>query len=190
MKFPIATFAGMLLAASGASAVAAPPATTVEYQVMVSTGLAAGQPFEAWFVFDKPADPRVPGYAVPPGAAIRFTFPEAFTPKPGFLGVVMLTGWAQGSIPAKFSFAVDNDDPRTVVVRFDGGIEAGPPEQPGLKAIHLRTSLVNPPAGTYPEFTPFANVMRSGTTPSWSNANHSPVRPNPAMTSSRIRSTP
>jgi hypothetical protein len=119
---------------------AAAPATTVEHQVMVSTGLAAHNPFEAWFVFDKSADPTVPGYAVPAGATIRFTFPKAFTPKPGFLGVVLLTGWAQGSIPAKFTFALDPRDPRSVIVRFEDGVQVGGPDRPGLKAIHVRTS--------------------------------------------------
>lgn len=52
-----------------ATARADAPAVTVEHQPMVSTGLAASQPFEAWFVFDKSSDPRVPGYAIP--AALR-----------------------------------------------------------------------------------------------------------------------
>jgi hypothetical protein len=128
------------------------PPTTVAYQPMVSTGLAARQPFEAWFVFDKSSDPTVPGYVVPAGATIRFTFPKAFTPKPGgFLGVVMLTGWSQGSIPAKFSTALDDKNPRTVVVHLNESIDAGPAERPGLKAIHLRTNEINPAkAGDYP----------------------------------------
>lgn len=128
------------------------PRTTVAYQPMVSTGLAAHHPFEAWFVFDKSSDPSVPGYAVPAGATIRFTFPKTFTPKPdGSLGVVMLTGWSQGSIPAKFSTAMDDKDLRTVVVHLNEGIDAGPAERPGLKAIHLRTNEINPAkAGDYP----------------------------------------
>src|ERR687888_373479 len=36
---------------------------------------------------------------------------------------------------------------------------------------------------------PLATVIRSGTTPSCSTANHRPVRPNPVMTSSAINST-
>lgn len=137
---------------AGIPARADAPATTVEYQPMVSTGLAASHPFEAWFVFDKSADPTVPGYAIPAGASIRFTFPKRFTPKSGgFLGVVMLSGWSQGSIPAKFTTALDDRDPRTVVVRFTEGIAAGPAERPGLKAIHLRTNEINPAkAGDYP----------------------------------------
>jgi len=146
----LAFLVGLPVALSAAPVMAGPPSTTVAYQVMVSTGLAAHRPFEAWFDLDKSTDPRVAGYAVPAGTTIRFTFPEAFKPKPGFLGVVMLTGWSQGSIPAQFTFAMDKNDPRTVVVHFDGPIEAQPPEQPGLKAIHLRTSLINPRAGDYP----------------------------------------
>lgn len=52
------------------------PAMNVIYQPMVSTGLAAHEPFEAWFVFDSSSDPKTPGYAVPAGATIRFDFPK------------------------------------------------------------------------------------------------------------------
>lgn len=131
---------------------AAPPATTVEHQVMTCTGLATGYPFEVWFVFDKSSDPRVPGYAIPAGADIRITLPQQFTPQPGgVLGAVMLTGWAQGSVPAKFSTALDPKDPHTVVIHMSEAIAAGPPESPGLKAIHLRTNEINPKkSGDYP----------------------------------------
>ena len=142
---------GFVLALGAPPAGAATPHTTVAFQVMDSTGLAARRPFEAWFVFDKSSDPTVPGYSVPAGATIRFTFPKTFTPKSGLLESVMLTGWAQGAIPAKFTKAMDEKDARTVVIHFEDGIEAGPLERPGLKAIHLRTSLLNPPrAGDYP----------------------------------------
>jgi hypothetical protein len=145
---------------AGSIARAEPPATTVFFQPMVSTGLAAQNPFEAWFVFDKSSDPRVPGYAIPAGATIRFTFPEGFTPKPGgSLGAVMLKGWAQGALPAKFTTTLDEKDPRTVVVRFSEGTSFGPAEAPGLKAIHLRTNVINPPkAGDYPITIQFINA--------------------------------
>ena len=121
------------------------PDTTVAYQPMVSTGLAARHPFEACFVFDNSSDSALPGYAIPAGTSIWFTFPKAFTPKPGgFLGVVMLTGRSQGSISAKFSTALDDKDPRTVVVHFSEGVAVGPAERTGLKAIHLRTNEINP----------------------------------------------
>jgi hypothetical protein len=143
------------------------PATTVEFQPMVSTGLAAHHPFEAWFVFDKSPDPTVPGYAVPAGATIRFAFPKSFTPKPGgSFGVVMLTGWSQGSIPVKFTAKLDDKDPHTVVVRFDEGIAPGPADRPGLKAIHLRTNEINPSkAGDYSITIQFVDAgPLSGTT--------------------------
>ena len=138
--------------ATGPVAHAEAPHTTVTYQPMVSTGLAAQNPFEAWFVFDKSSDPKVPGYAIPAGATIRFTFPETFTPKPGgYLGAVMLKGWVHGAIPAKFTTTLDEKDPHTVVVRFSEGISFGPTEAPGLKAIHLRTNVINPTKpGDYP----------------------------------------
>ena len=154
------------------------PAITVAYQPMVCNGLAARHPFEAWFDFDKSLDPNVPGYAIPAGATIRFTFPKAFTPKPGgSLGVVMLAGWSQGSIPVKFTTALDDKDPRTVVVRFTEEISAGPAERPGLKAIHLRTNQINPTkAGDYPISIQFvAAAPLSGTTKATAHITAHPV---------------
>jgi hypothetical protein len=135
-----------------AAAQAEPPATTVQYQVMVSAGLAARKPFEAWFVFDKSSDPRVPGYSIPAGATIRFVFPKSFTPKPGgVLGAVMLKGWSQGAISTKFITALDPTNPRVVAIHFAAPIAPGSVENPGLKAIHLRTNEINPTtAGSYP----------------------------------------
>ena len=145
---------------------AEPPATTIADQPMVSTGLAAQNPFEVWFVFDKSPDPIVPGYAVPAGASIRFVFPTEFTPKPGPLGAVMLHGWSQGPVNAKFTTAMDPNDSHAVVIHFDEAIAAGPPERPGLKAIHLRTSEINPSqAGDYPISIQFIDAgALSGTT--------------------------
>ena len=42
------------------------------------------------------------------------------------------------------------------------------------------------PSGAYDDVSPLAVVMRSGTTFQWSTANHSPVRPQPHITSSAI----
>jgi hypothetical protein len=152
------------------------PAGTVGYQPMVSTGLAAQHPFEAWFVFDKASDPTVPGYAVPAGATIRFTLPGEFTPKPGPLGAVMLTGWSQGSIPVKFTTVMDSEDPHTIVVHLDEAIAAGPQERPGLKAIHLRTSAVNPKAGDYPIILQFVDAgALSGKTKTVAHITPNPV---------------
>jgi hypothetical protein len=163
---------------AAAPARAEAPATTVAYQPMVSTGLAARHPFEAWFVFDKSPDPTVPGYALPAGATIRFAFPRVFTPESGgSLGVVMLTGWAQGSIAAKFSTALEEKDPRTVVVRFSEEIAAGPAERPGLKAIHLRTNEINPAkAGDYPITIQFVDAgPLTGTTKATAHITAHPV---------------
>jgi len=156
--FGVAVASGMIIAVPLARAEA--PSTTVTYQPMVSTGLAAQHPFEAWFVFDKSSDPTVPGYSIPAGATIRFTFPEAFTPKSGgSLDAVMLKGWAQGALPAKFSTALDEKVPRTVVIHFSEGTAFGPTERPGLKAIHLRTNVINPSkSGDYPITIQFADA--------------------------------
>jgi hypothetical protein len=154
------------------------PAVTVEYQPMVSTGLAASQPFEAWFVFDKSSDPRVPGYAIPAGATIRFVFPKEFTPQNDlFQGAVMLYGWPQGPIPAKFTTKQDDADPRTLVIQFNEPIGVAPPDKPGLKAIHLRVRVLNPAApGDYPVTVDFANAgALSGTSKSIVHITPQPV---------------
>ncbi len=154
------------------------PSATVAYQVMVSTGLAARNPFESWFVFDKSSDPTAPGYAVPAGATIRFTFPKAFTPKQGgVLGAVMLKGWSQGGIPAKFTIALDAKDPRTVVIHFSEPVVAGASDLPGLKAIHLRTNEINPAkAGDYPIKIQFLDAgALSGTTKAVAHITPRPV---------------
>ncbi len=68
---------GSLMALTALPVRATAPHTTVNYQVMVATGLAARHPFEVWFVFDKSSDPTVPGYTIPAGATILLTFPKA-----------------------------------------------------------------------------------------------------------------
>lgn len=147
----LATVAASMMMAAITVAQADAPRTIVGYQPMISTGLAARQPFEAWFVFDKSSDPMVPGYAVPAGAEIRITFPKPFTPTRGMLSAVMLAGWPQGSIPVKFSTAVDGKNHRSIVIHFEKAIAAGAVGHPGLKAIHLRTAEINPTkAGDYP----------------------------------------
>lgn len=126
---------------------------SIGYQPMVSTGLAAKQPFEAWVVFDRSADPAVPGYAVPAGATMRLTFPKEFTPSvvPPHLEGALLYGWPQGAVPVPFTVTQNESDPRVVVVRINEAIPIGPPERPGLKAIHVRTGELNPAAaGDYP----------------------------------------
>ena len=101
---------------------------------MVSTGLAAKQPFEAWFVFDKSSDPKVPGYAVPAGATICFVFPQDFTPQSDLVqGAVMLYGWPQGPIPVKFTTTQDPANPHALVIQMNDPILAGSPTSPASK---------------------------------------------------------
>jgi hypothetical protein len=142
----LATATASLLLLSTGLASADPPNMTVGYQPMVSTGLAAKHPFEAWFVFDKSADPRVPGYAVPSGTKVRLTFPKEFTPltdHPHLEGA-LLYGWPHGAVPVPFRVTQNDMDPRVVEVRIDQAISIGSPEGPGLKAIHVRTGELNP----------------------------------------------
>ncbi len=150
-----------LLLLPTASALAGPPAMTVGYQPMVSTGLAAKQPFEGWFVFNMSADPRVPGAAMPANAAVRFTFPKAFVPLKGptHLEGALLYGWPHGAIPVPFTVTQDVANPRAVTVVIAKAISANPPDQPGLKAIHVRTGEINPSvAGDYPIGIEFINA--------------------------------
>jgi hypothetical protein len=89
---------------------------------------------------------------LPAGSTFRFTFPSAFTPQPSsHPQAVLLNGWSQGAIPVTFTVGLDPIDPRTIVLRLTEALPAGPPERPGLKAIHLRWGPLNPTqAGDYP----------------------------------------
>lgn len=164
--------------ATFASAYAAAPAMSVGYQPMVATGLAARHAFEAWFWLDKARDPAVPGYAVPAGATMRVTFPEAFMPKPGgALDGALLKGWVQGPTGTKFALAVDPANPRTIVVRFEQPIPVDPPQQPGLKAVHLRVPEINPARpGDYTIAVRFENAgALTGVTEAVAHITHTPT---------------
>jgi hypothetical protein len=150
---------------------------SVAYQPMVSNGLAAGQPFEAWIILDKSLEPSTPGYALPAGATMRFRFPKAFNPilavKPE---AVLLFGWPQRGIPVKFQVALDPQDARTIVITLLQPLEAAPPDSPGLKAIHLRTGERNPKPGSYPIEIQFTNAGElSGTATALASIAKSPV---------------
>jgi len=160
----LTTLAFMVFAAI---AMAGPPRATVEYQPMTSQGLAAGYPFEAWVVFDKSSNPAEPGYALPAGAILRFTFPQAFTPKPGIHPEsVLLYDWPQKAAPVPFTVGVDPQNPRTIVLKLKEAFPVGPPERPGLKAIHLRMGPLNPKQkGDYPVMIQISDAGElSGTT--------------------------
>ena len=50
-----------------------------------------------------------------------------------------------------FTIGLDPQDPRTIVLKLKEAFPAGPPERPGLKAIHLRMGPLNPmQEGDYP----------------------------------------
>jgi hypothetical protein len=148
----LAIFASLMGSIAPTVAEANVPKATIEYQVMTSDGLTTGFPFEAWVVFDISSNPIVPGIALPAGAMFRFTFPSAFTPQPNsHPQAVLLYGWSQGPIPVPFTIGLDPQDARTIVLRLTNALPAGPPEHPGLKAIHLRWGPLNPAqAGGYP----------------------------------------
>jgi len=173
--FSSALVIALLLSGTGsAHAVSA----SVAYQPMVSNGLAVGQRFEAWIVLDKPLEPTKPGYAVPSGATMRFKFPKSFKALPDVKPeAVFLYGWPQKAIPVKFDVALDPQDPRTIVITVLQPIEAGPPDKPGLKAIHLRTGEVNPSReGKYPIEIQFTNAGElSGATTAIASITKAPV---------------
>ena len=158
--------------------IAGPPRATVEYQPMTSHGLAAGFPFEAWIVFDKSPNPAEPGYAFPAGATFRFTFPPSFTPQPSVHPEsVLLYGWPQKAAPVPFTVGLDPQDPRTIVLRLKEAFPTGPPERPGLKAIHLRWGPVNPmQEGDYPITIQISDAgALSGTTQAVAHITSKPV---------------
>ncbi len=134
------------------SAGATLPGATIEYQPMTSEGLAAGYPFEAWVVFNVSSKPETPGLALPEGATFRFTFPSGFTAQPDSRPqAVLLYGWSQGPIQVPFTIGLDPQDSRTMILKLNKALPSGPPERPGLKAIHLRWGPRNPSrAGDYP----------------------------------------
>ena len=92
-------------------------------------------------------------------------------------GAVMLHGWSQGPIPVKFTAAQDEANPRALIVKFNEPISAGPPESPGLKAIHLRVRLLNPAvAGEYPITVEFADAgILTGTTTTVASITPNPI---------------
>ena len=166
-----------LMLGSGA-AWADPPTASIAYQPMTSHGLAAGQPFEAWVVFDKSSNPAEPGYALPAGATFRFTFPSAFAPQPGtHPEAVLLYGWPQKGAPVPFTVGLDPQDARAIVLKLTEAFPAGPPEHPGLKAIHLRFGPRNPvQAGEYPITIQLTDAgTLSGTTQAVAHITPTPV---------------
>jgi hypothetical protein len=151
-KIHIVLFTILTFVFLSTTVMASPPRATIEYQPMTSQGLAAGYPFEAWVVFDKSSNPAEPGYALPAGATFRFTFAPAFTPKPGIVPeAVLLYDWPQKAAPVPFTIGFDPRDSHTIVLRLMEAFPTGPPERPGLKAIHLRWGPLNPmKEGDYP----------------------------------------
>lgn len=138
---------------------ARPPKISVTYQPTVGDGLAGRHPFEALLTLDRSTDPSVPGYAIPAGATIRFSFPEAFAAQAGAApSAVLLHAWSQGPIPASFTIVRNDAKPGEIAIRLHEAIAPRPPEAPGLKAIHLWTDEVNPSAGDYPITVEFANA--------------------------------
>ncbi len=150
--FLCATFAFMMMVTLAPVAEGSLPGARIEYQPMTSDGLTAGYPFEAWVVFDISSNPAVQGMALPAGTTFRFTFPEAFAPQlDSHPQAVLLYGWSQGPIAVSFTINLDTQNPRTIVLKLTKDLPAGPPERPGLKAIHLRWGPLNPrQEGDYP----------------------------------------
>ena len=177
-KIRILIFTTLAFVVLATTVMASPPKATIECQPMTSQGLAAGYPFEAWAVFDKSSNLAEPGYALPVGATFRFTFPPAFTPK---LDIhpesVLLHGWPQKAAPVPFTVGLDPRDPRTIVLRLKEAFPVGPPERPGLKAIHLRWGPLNPmQGGDYPITIEISDAGElSGTTQATAHITSAPV---------------
>jgi len=177
-KIRMVLFTTLAFVVLATTVMASPPKATIEYQPMTSQGLAAGHPFEAWVVFDKSSNPAEPGYALPAGATFRFTFPPAFTPK---LDIhpesVLLYGWPQKAAPIPFSVGLDPQNPRAIILKLKEAFPVGPPERPGLKAIHLRWGPLNPmQEGNYPISIEISDAGElSGTTQAIAHITSKPV---------------
>jgi len=177
-KIRILIFTTLAFVVLATTVMASPPKATIEYQPMTSQGLAAGYPFEAWVVFDKSSNPAEPGYALPAGATFRFTFPPAFTPR---LDIhpesVLLYGWPQKAAPVPFSVGLDPQNPRAIILKLKEAFPVGPPERPGLKAIHLRWGPLNPmQGGDYPITIEISDAGElSGTTQATAHITSAPV---------------
>jgi hypothetical protein len=63
------------------------------------------------------------------------------------------------AIPSKFTLGVDPKDTRTFLLRLQEAVTVEPAIRPGLKAIRLRASVLNPnKAGDYPVLLTFENA--------------------------------
>jgi hypothetical protein len=174
----LAFIAMLAVSNGGALARAATPVVSVQRQPMTAAGLAAGHAFEAWLQLDKSNEPEEPGYQLPAGATIRFTFPRRFSPKRDLpLQVVLLHGWPQGPITAKFDVYLDPRDSRAIILRLSDPIAVHPPDQPGLKAIHLRAPVGNPAQpGGYPVVVAFEGAgALSGSTQAVAHISAKPI---------------
>lgn len=162
MRALIGLAAAVLILVGGPSLVEAQQTATIGWQPMTDGGLTSGLPFEAWINFGS-SNPAVPGYALPAGASIRITFPQAFAPEAvPIQGIVLLNGWPQNAINVPFSFAKDPTDPRTIVITLKGAIAVDSTAgHPGLKSIHVRTDERNPAAGDYPIKVTFVDAGTS-----------------------------
>ena len=133
---------------------------------IVPDGDVAGRPTDVVIDLDKSLDPAVPGRTLPKGRSIKVTFPDAFTrtttrlvPQyvPGktncpleCAAVALLQGWPQHPLPFP-KYETRFEGTHTVVVTAKEDLGSNPPQNPGLKQIHLlMSSFSNPPAGKYP----------------------------------------
>ena len=134
-KIYILLFSTMTVVFLATTGMASPPRATIEYQPMTSQGLAAGYPFEAWVVFDRSSNPAEPGYALPAGASFRFTFPPAFTPKPGIHPEsVLLYGWPQKAAPVPFAVGLDPAGSTHHHSQTQGGLPRRPARAPWFES--------------------------------------------------------
>ena len=68
-------------------------------------------------------------------------------------------------------------------------VTEGPLVEPSTSTRQTRSETMQPESGKYPEVSPSATVIRSGSIPKTSDPNQLPSRPNAVITSSAISST-
>lgn len=133
---------------------------------IVPDGDVAARPTDVVIDLDVSLDPAVAGRTLLKGRSIKVTFPEAFTrtgtplvPRyiPGktncpleCAAVALLQGWPQQPLPFP-KYEARFEGTHTVVITAKEDLGSNPPQNPGLKQVHLlASSFRNPPAGRYP----------------------------------------
>lgn len=182
---------------------------TVVTAPVTYNGTVAGSPTEFVITLDRSLDPAVAGRSLMAGRSIRVTLPDAFTevealpvaapfavPECRTFPAVdeaplqcntafLLQGWPQQPIAPPpvlhEKYTVTREGVTTLVVTAKEDIVAAPPDNPGIKQIHLALKgVVNPAEGDY-RVAVAAETGPDGAVESGSGTLHIAASPTPAI---------